>query len=446
MINEKVVYEILKDERLDVHVQATDTEGTMNNESSPELTQPQPTKMALGTQNESRSVLSVQGATLHGQQANPVPSDEELLATFTPQIRQHLHGGNRELARVGAYLSFAKRAMANGIELSSDRETTFTKWYQHEFKLSPDRARRLMRWVRPVLDVVDWNDDDDLILNELAAIGPCVFDEVQKFPQACWRFTETGLVLLTEVTGVAEVAVKNLSFREVKELRERFLSPAPAPATSHNEVVEQADETEPDQIDDQEGHEVALSESSDDEYDDSRIDVISDSKSNGEDDSDESGCSNVSKEEDAGDDPDADEDVDADDGAESATGNVYTCHDYNVATTTAPSTVRETTNNKPVNLHEAAQELWLYGEVQEKKLTVVNGKMRATDDACASLVSGVNVKFEVQDFRPQPVVINELEDAFFASKTGENATIHWFDHGCQRWQSARVAIDVTEQE
>lgn len=323
--------------------------------------------------------------TLDGPSTEAEASDDEILADFVPKIRQYLHGGDRELARVGAELCFAKEALARKKELSNEREGTFTGWYQKEFNLSPGRARRLMRWVRPVLDKIQWDDDEDKILNELVVVGPCRFDEVQKMPEDNWRYDESGCLLLSkEVTGDSEVAVKDLSFREVKALREKMTDP-----DKGHELLGQAQAVQ--------NLEGANAEATDIE---------------GTDDLD--------------DEPDA--------------GNAEASETVNPVDTVVNA---KPANNGIENLAETNPELWVFGEREEKKLSVTTGKVRVK--GCSGhRVSGVNVTFSMQDDQLLPEIVDGKDDAFYVLKEDEMATIHWYDHERDCWQSAQVALETVE--
>ena len=333
---------------------------------------------------EERSIL--ERPTLDGRSTEAEASDDEILADFVPKIRQYLHGGDRELARVGAELCFAKEALARKKELSNEREGTFTGWYQKEFNLSPGRARRLMRWVRPVLDKVQWDDDEDKILNELVVVGPCRFDEVQKLPEDAWRYDETGRLLLScVVTGGSEVAVKDLSFREVKELREKVTDP-----DKGHGLLGQAQD-----VDEREGE------------DDSPVD-----NPEGANDDATKGADGL------------DDDTDADDAeaGETDNGSAGTAINTKLA------------NNGIENLAETDPDLWEFGESEVKKLSVIVGRIRTKGNP-GHRVSGVNVKLSMQDEQLHPEIVDKKDDAFYVLKEEKKkkATIHWYDHERDCW-------------
>jgi len=330
-------------------------------------------------------------------------TDEAELVAYASKIRQHLHGGNRELARVGAYLCQAKQSMdkdAGGV----DQEVPFTEWYQREFQLSPDRARRLMRWVRPVLKMVDWTNDDDPILGELAAIGPCVFDEIQKMEKDLWHFNREGrLILSGEVTRVGDLPVRGLSFRDIKAFRERL----GAQGTKDGGGDQQSDENkdlpeEPEETDGQ------------------QTDPAGDNDSEGD--------SVAGPEDNPTGSPEAKGDEEEDEDEEQS-----------------GSQECETTETMPDQPDPVASVSWQYKDERVRETAVISGALLGQAGSGSARVSGFNVQFKLQNDQLVPFAVNSNEDAFLAQETDQDTTIHWFDHRKNCWRIGKIETDVTAQ-
>lgn len=329
-------------------------------------------------------------------------ADLEVLARFTAQIQEHLRCGNQALALAGIELCKAKQALGRGEALSDEQELTFTEWYQQELNLSPDRARRLMRWVRPVTECGDDSASADLILKELVEIGPCLFDEVQKLPDDCWYFDYNGqLYISSEVTGtddIADMRVCGMSVREVREIQRQYNNPnyiadsrtQDGPHSGTTQEEEQVDEYVPDELE---------SEQMDDFDDD------------GDADSEDM----------------ADEAADGDRN-QSGTETVFQAEK------------KKSAHETRIDLSQTDPDLWIYGTSEVEKITIVNGKLNASDAEQGMKVYGVNVQFSSTGNGVTPAVINLTEDAFYVLKDDASKTVHWFEHETRTWQSAQIVL------
>lgn len=357
--------------------------------------------------------------TLHAPDTQKGLTDEETLSFYTPRILHSLRGSKRDLARVGASLCAAKNALSRGSNLSREQETTFTEWYQKKLGISQDQARLWMRWVRPVLNIVDWEDNDDPILKEIASIGPHLFDEVTKLPENCWFMSDEGILFVAAAaTGDKDTPVKDLSVRKVKAIRDRL-----------NGVDE----------------------------DNAVDDTDSDSLIVGDDDLiEESAEGNLLDDSDSGSDSEFDDDADRDEededdgGDENTNARSNTKFDADIKSSINLSKKKtakakgKTKISQKINLDDLLNaDDWSHKDFQPFKLPVLFGK---TEGENPMLVSGINVKIARESNALVHAVVDDTQDAFYAVKTGTGISLHWYERRENQWHVATATNAGLEHE
>lgn len=321
-----------------------------------------------------------------GQLAPTVPiatlrlTIDEILAPFTPKVRDCLQRSNRELIRAAVHLTRARQAVEqSSTALIGHVEGSFEAWYEKEFKLSADKASRLMRWVKPVLDQVQWDNEADPIFQELAEIGPCRCTEAYKLEANC-RFNSDNKLVVRDVDRGIELLVSEMTHRELVALRVR------------NSKAQLADSANLEQL-------IAPQE------------FTSETAA-----------------------PPADISPQSD-GAEEANPGP------SPAAPSPPNNVvdlaRSDTGVATAHV-EPSPDLWEYQKTVTAKLQIIDGKLAqhvvgADIDAGAS-VYAVNVHFELVDGALERRPVSDAEDAFCVVRIGAQKYVHWWDHLTAEWQ------------
>lgn len=266
-----------------------------------------------------------------------------------------------------------------------------------------------MRWVRPVLEIVDWDNDDDPILNEIASIGPCLFDEVTKLPEGCWSVSDAGILFVSATaTGTVDIPVKELSVRKVKAIRDRL-----------NGVDED------NAVDDTDSDSLIVADN----------DLI-----------EEAAEGDLLDDSDSGSDSEFDEGTGSDEGDEG--------DDDSVSNNVTPSTkkwAKSKTMAKSKAKAEAVKkagddsfdkllnnEDWKHKDFRETKMPVLIGKTVSSDTMPEQNVTAINVRFALKDGVLTHGVVYSESVAFYAVKTGTDVTLHWYDHREDHWYEATV--------
>lgn len=147
--------------------------------------------------------------------------DNDILEKYRKQIYDCLLIGNKGLIRAGGYMNLAKESI--GISLDTEDEPqNFVEW-RASFGLSEYQSRRIMRVTRHFMDKIDWDADDDPVLNELAKVGQCRLDELQKLPKEMYFFNDKNeLVVLDDE---AEILVKSQKVATLNEIYKKWKFP-----------------------------------------------------------------------------------------------------------------------------------------------------------------------------------------------------------------------------
>ena len=343
-------------------------------------------------------------------------SDTEILSLYTPLIKKCLKGNRIELACVGVLLCKAKDRLARQKKMTSKQEKTFTKWYEDELGISPNQARLWMRWVRPVMDIVDWENDNDPILVEICSVGPHLFDEVTKLPEDNWFINEAGVMIVRQ-PEIGDIPAKDLSVRLVRAIRDS-LNPAPerqqaaettaaAPAAppavaDNNPGITQTENVEP-------NDKAAAPEPISDNVDT----VVSEVADTSEAPHDDNGHTP--------------EDVVSDIITEAEVDNDNQAED--TENTPSESAVKDSET-----VEDSENDPWAFYDTKDFRLSVL-GCMPKVDKR---KISGVNVRMTFDGEKMEHQVIDPENDAFYSVKTENQISLFWYEHRTQKWFEAQV--------